>query len=94
MLLGYLQFIVGPYVATFQVLAQAVKIREAEAERATCLDRSDLRPSMDLARKLITARNKGHVFPNVVGGDDNLIFSRVNCGRKALSIQTEREVID
>ncbi|MGB6871304.1 MAG: RES family NAD+ phosphorylase [Acidobacteriaceae bacterium] len=66
----------------------------AEAVRATCLDKNDLRPSMDLARELITAGIEGLVFPSVVGGDDNLIVYRANCGRKALFLQNEREVID
>jgi hypothetical protein len=49
---------------------------------------------MDLARELITAGIEGLVFPSVVDGDDNLIVYRANCGRKALSLQNEREVID
>jgi hypothetical protein len=49
---------------------------------------------MELARELIAAGIQGLVFPSVVGGDDNLIVYRANCGRKALSIQNEREVID
>jgi len=65
-----------------------------EAVRAACLDKDDLRPSMELARELIAAGIQGLVFPSVVGGDDNLIVYRANCGRKALSIQNEREVID
>jgi len=65
-----------------------------EAVRAACLDKDDLRPSMELARELIAAGIQGLVFPSVVGGDDNLIVYRANCGRKAISIQNEREVID
>ena len=66
----------------------------AEAVRATCLDKNDLRPSMDLARELITAGIEGRVFPGVVGGEDNLIVYRANCDRKALSLKNERDVID
>ena len=66
----------------------------AEAVRTTCLDENDLRPSMDLARELITAGIEGLVFPSVVGGEENLIVYRANCGRKALSLKNEREVID
>lgn len=66
----------------------------AEAVRAACLDKNDLRPSMELARELISEGIQGLVFPSVVGGDDNLIVYRANCGRKALSLRNEREVID
>jgi RES domain-containing protein len=66
----------------------------AEPVRTTCLDRDDLRPSMDLARELISAGIQGLVFPSAVGGDDNLIVYRASCGRRALSLQNEREVID
>ncbi len=66
----------------------------AEAVTTTSLDKNDLRPSMDLARELITAGIEGLVFPSVVGGEDNLVVYRANCGRKALSLQNEREVID
>jgi RES domain-containing protein len=66
----------------------------AEAVRATCLDKNDLRPSMELARELISAGIQGLVFPSAVGGDDNLVVYRVNCGRKALSLRNERDVLD
>jgi hypothetical protein len=49
---------------------------------------------MALARELISAGIQGLVFPSTVGGDDNLAVYRVNCGRKALSLQNQREVID
>lgn len=68
--------------------------RAAKAIKATCLDKDDLRPSMELARELISAGIQGLVFPSVVGGDDNLVVFRANCGRKALSLKNEREVID
>ena len=57
-------------------------------------DKNDLRPSMELAWELIAAGIEGLVFPSVVGGDDNLVVYRANCGRKALSLQNEGEVID
>ena len=66
----------------------------AEAVRSGCLDKDDLRPSMELAGELIAAGIEGLVFPSVVGGNDNLIVYRANCGRRALSLQNEREVID
>jgi hypothetical protein len=66
----------------------------AEAVRAACLDKDDLTASMALARELISAEIQGLVFPSAVGGDDNLVLYRVNCGRKALSLKNEREVID
>jgi RES domain-containing protein len=66
----------------------------AEDLRATCLDKDDLRPSMELAGELISAGIQGLVFPSTVGGDDNLVVYRVNCGRKALSLRNERKVVD
>ena len=66
----------------------------AEAIRAACLDKDDLTTSMALARELISAGIQGLVFPSTVGGDDNLVVYRANCGRKALCLQNEREVID
>ena len=49
---------------------------------------------MELARELIAAGIEGLVFPSVVGGNDNLIVYPANCGRRVLSLQNEREVID
>lgn len=66
----------------------------AEAVRAACLDKDDLHPSMELARELISAGIQGLVFPSAVGGDDNLVVYRVNCGRKALSLRNDRKMID
>jgi isocitrate dehydrogenase len=46
---------------------------------------------------LVFTRSPYHLqngSPSVVGGDDNLIVYRVNCGRKALCLKNEREVID
>ena len=68
--------------------------RAAEAVRTACLDKGDLAPSMELARELISEGIQGLVFPSAVGGDDNLVVYRANCGRKALSLKNEREVID
>jgi len=68
--------------------------QEAEAVRTTCLDRNDLRPSMELARELNSAGIQGLVFPSVVGSEDNLVVYRANCGRKALALKNEREVIN
>lgn len=66
----------------------------AEAVRTSCLDKNDLRPSMELARELISSEIDGLLFPSVVGGDDNLAVYRANCGRKALSLKNEREILD
>jgi RES domain-containing protein len=66
----------------------------AETVKTACLNKDDLSASMELAGELITAGIEGLLFPSVVGGDVNLIVYRANCGRKALSIQNEREVID
>ena len=68
--------------------------RAAEAVRAACLDKDDLTTSMALARELISAGIQGLVFPSAVGGDDNLVVYRANCGRNALSLRNEQEVID
>lgn len=61
----------------------------AEAVRTTCLDRDDLRPSMDLARELISVGIQGLVFPSAVGGDDNLIVYRRQLRPKG-ALNTER----
>jgi hypothetical protein len=66
----------------------------AGAIRTACLDKDDLSTSMELARGLISLGIEGLVFPSVVGGKDNLVVYRVNCGRKALSLKNEREVVD
>jgi RES domain-containing protein len=66
----------------------------AEAVKTACLDKDDLSASMELAGELITAGIEGLLFPSVVGGDDNLVVYRVNCGRNALSLKNEREVVD
>jgi RES domain-containing protein len=66
----------------------------AAAVREACLDKDDLHSSMELARELISVGIQGLVFPSAVGGDDNLVVYRVNCGRRALCLQNEREVID
>jgi RES domain-containing protein len=65
----------------------------AEAVITACLNKDDLSASMELAGELITAGIEGLAFPSVVGGEDNLIVYRANCGRKALSLRNEREVI-
>ena len=66
----------------------------AKTVRTACLDKDDLTSSMELARELISAGIQGLVFPSVVGGDDNLVVYRANSGRKALSLQNEREVLE
>jgi hypothetical protein len=59
-----------------------------------CLDKDDLIASMELAGELISAGIEGLLFRSVVGGDDNLVVYRANCGRKALSLKNEQEVLD
>ncbi len=66
----------------------------AAAVKTACLDKDDLGTSMELAEELISAGIEGLLFPSVVGGDDNLVVYRVNCGRKAFSLKNEREVLD
>jgi RES domain-containing protein len=66
----------------------------AAAVKTACLDKGDLGASMEFAEELISAGIEGLLFPSVVGGDDNLVVYRVNCGRKALSLKNEREVLD
>lgn len=66
----------------------------AEAVRTACLDKDDLTASMELARELISAGIQGLLFQSAVGGDDNLVVYRVNCGRKALSLRNERDVLE
>jgi hypothetical protein len=61
----------------------------AEAVREACLDKDDLSASMELARELIAREIEGLLFPSVVGGDDDLVVYRANCGRKALSLKNE-----
>lgn len=65
-----------------------------ETVRTACLAKNDLSASMDLARELEAEGIQGLLFPSVVGGDDNLVVYRANCGRKALTLQNEHEVID
>ncbi len=60
----------------------------------TCLALNDLEPSMDLARKLQAEGIQALLFPSVVGGDNNLVVYRANCGRKALALKNEKEVIE
>lgn len=66
----------------------------AEAVKTACLDQDDLSASMELARERTSAEIEGLLFPSAVGGDDNLVVYRANCGRKALSLKNEREVLD
>ena len=65
-----------------------------EAVRLACLNNADLTDSMELSRKLEAEGIQGILFPSVVGGDDNLVVYRANCGRRALTLQNELEIID
>jgi hypothetical protein len=49
---------------------------------------------MELAGELIFAGIEALLFPSVVGGDDNLVVYRANCGRTALSVKNEQQVIE
>jgi RES domain-containing protein len=62
--------------------------------QTACLAKNDLSASMELARELEAVRIQGLLFPSVVGGDENLVVYRANCGRKALILQNEQAVID
>jgi RES domain-containing protein len=75
-------------------LATLRSSQAAEAVREACLDHDDLSASMELARELISAEIEGLLFPSVVGGDDNLVVYRANCGRKALSLKNERAALE
>ena len=65
-----------------------------EAVRLACLKKAVLTASMELSRQLEAEGIQGLRFPSVVGGDDNLIVYRANCGRRALKLQNEQQVID
>jgi hypothetical protein len=75
-------------------LAMLGSSQAAEEVSRACLDKDDLSALMELAGELITAGIEGLVFSSVVGGDGNLVVYRANCGRNALSLKNEREVID
>jgi RES domain-containing protein len=66
----------------------------AETVKMACLNKDDLSASMELAGELISEGIEGLLFPSVVGGDDNLVVYRANCGRKALTLKNEREILD
>jgi hypothetical protein len=73
----------------------ALKSSQAgEAVRLACLNKADLTASMELSRELEAEGIQGLLFPSVVGGDDNLVVYRANCGRRALKLQNEQQVID
>ena len=65
-----------------------------EAVRLACLNKADLTASMELSRELEAEGIQGLIFPSVVGGDDNLVVYRANCGRRTLTLQNEQQVID
>jgi len=65
-----------------------------EAVRLACLNKADLTASMELSRELEAEGIQGLLFPSVVGGDDNLVVYRANCGRRVLTLQNELQVID
>jgi hypothetical protein len=65
-----------------------------EAVRLACLNKADLTASMELSRELEAEGIQGLLFPSVVGGDDNLVVYRANCGRRVLTLQNEQQVID
>jgi len=73
----------------------ALKSSQAgEAVRLACLNKADLTASMELSRELEAEGIQGLLFPSVVGGDDNLVVYRANCGRRVLTLQNELQVID
>jgi RES domain-containing protein len=75
-------------------LSDLASSQAGEAVRTACLAVNDLLASMNLARELEAGGIQGLLFPSVVGGDANLIVYRANCGRNALTIQNQREVIN
>ena len=66
----------------------------SRSPKDACLEKNDLRPSMDLVRELMNAGIEGLVFTSVVGRRRQSDCLPRNCGRKARSIQNEGEVID
>ena len=72
----------------------ARKARLGGAVRLACLNKADLTASMELSRELEAEGIQGLLFPSVVGGDDNLVVYRANCGRRTLTLQNEQQVID
>jgi RES domain-containing protein len=69
--------------------------RAGDAVRMACLNKADLTASMELSRELEAEGIQGLLFPSVVGGDDNLVVYRANCGHpSALALQNEQQVID
>lgn len=73
----------------------ALKSSQAgEAVRLACLNKADLTASMELSRELEAEGIQALLFPSVVGGDDNLVVYRANCGRRTLTLQNEQQVID
>ena len=68
--------------------------KDGEAVRLACLNKADLTASMELSRELEAEGIQGLLFPSVVGGDDNLVVYRANCGRRTLTLQNEQQVID
>jgi RES domain-containing protein len=73
----------------------ALKSSQAgDSVRLACLNKADLTASMELSRELEEEGIQGLLFPSVVGGDDNLVVYRANCGSRALTLQNELEVID
>ena len=65
-----------------------------EAVRLACLNKADLTASMEISRELEAEGIQGLLFPSVVGGDDNLVVYRANCGRRTLTLHNEQQVID
>jgi RES domain-containing protein len=73
----------------------ALKSSQAgEVVRLACLNKADLTASMELSRELEAEGIQGLLFPSVLGGDDNLVVYRANCGRRTLTLQNEQQVID
>jgi RES domain-containing protein len=53
----------------------------------------ELETSMKVAAALISANIQGVVFPNVVGGTENLVVYLANCGAAALRLHNADELI-
>lgn len=70
------------------------KSRAGDAVRKACLNVDDLSASIELGRMLVADGIQGLLFTSAIGGDNNLIVYRAHCGKKALTIQHEKDVIE
>jgi len=75
-------------------LSELGRSRSAEAVKKACLNIDNLSASMELGSMLVAEGIQGLLFPSAIGGDQNLIVYKANCGKKALTIPNEKDVIE